>query len=469
MRGPPTLVAAALLLSSCVPNMALEGESYPLSDDVLFVGRHAQTLETSIYRVSAEAGRAVDLLDGQLPVLHEDGAHIIFTPEAPYPRLSLEGRHMAYLAQTASPEEGMAERVVVVRSADDGALEAQSAPVPGLFNVHWHGAPPDPGHTTERALLLERRDAQSGRLRVSMWLPGTEPEDLLPEFHTDLRLESVLEGTSLLLMHSTVSADSSDEPTGLLLVDTDALPDEDGAAWAPVLEQGERQSFGRASVSEDRTWVAVEVQDLETGRRSIVTTQLPTEGTVIGFEPPSDITRLVGFNAYGPQWRPLDHEEDPLRLAYILDPDLHTADDEGVFQADLDGRNRIDLNGAFDGSRSVRNPRWSPTGRRLLIDYQSVDADDGEEMRDLWIIDADTLAARKLTGPGDPRLGVRSFAHWHRRGDLVLFQRADSDGSTHLVLSSTRVEDFGRQVELAVPEDVAPTFPLFVERNTLLY
>ena len=52
--------------------------------------------------------------------------------------------HIAYLAEVSSSDDSLADRVVIVRSAMDGALEAMSAPITGLIDIEWDGRASDP-------------------------------------------------------------------------------------------------------------------------------------------------------------------------------------------------------------------------------------------------------------------------------------------------------------------------------------
>jgi len=86
----------------------------------------------------------------------------------------------------------------------------------------------------------------------------------------------------------------------------------------------------------------------------------------------------------------------------------------GIWVSDIDGGNPRLL---FDGGAYVTgSPRWSPDGRRIVFDTRAHDpANLGNPS--LWVVDADSGPARRLSGPGTGDVAPS----WSRDGAWIYF------------------------------------------------
>ena len=122
--------------------------------------------------------------------------------------------------------------------------------------------------------------------------------------------------------------------------------------------------------------------------------------------------------------------------------------------------------------RRLSDPRWSPAGGELMLDYSEVDAANGVNVTELVIYDVDGEQARTLSTGGEPAL-----AQWSHDGLQVLLWDRAASTDLDAERSPIRVHDLmtvqTHNVQL-VPGDDEGTildvdYPLFLYRNTLWY
>lgn len=122
--------------------------------------------------------------------------------------------------------------------------------------------------------------------------------------------------------------------------------------------------------------------------------------------------------------------------------------------------------------RRLSNPRWSPGGGQLMLDYSLVDAANGINETELVLYDVDSDDASRLSTGGEPGL-----AQWSHDGLQVLLWDRSASTDEDAERSPIRVHELmtgqTRNVTL-VPDDDEETildvdYPFFLYRNTLWY
>jgi Tol biopolymer transport system component len=177
--------------------------------------------------------------------------------------------------------------------------------------------------------------------------------------------------------------------------------DVDGSRPAERIESSRVGSFAPATVA---------------SRQRLVFTQSRFDIDIFRFESPDRATPVVAssFVDYAPSFSP-----DGRRIAF---ESSRSAEAEEIWTSDSDGARLFQVTGGpvdWRGAYRWRgNPGWSPDGRRLVFS-----TDQGEDVPDVWIVDADGGSPHRLTN--DPfRDGLPVWS----RDDWIYYRQDRPDG-----------------------------------------
>ncbi len=380
----------------------------------------------------------------------------LLSASAPYGVPSRNGTAVAFVTVPQLPTDPPAARVSLAIEY----LPLRTSPsIPGLERVDF-----DP---TAGYLLLTIVDAESGT--SSLQLMDTEINDLAnavvneqlgPLGVTDLQYEGRGQTDHTVLVSGVQAA------SGTASIWEVPLPD--GAVT--LLTAGLEGDARDPSVApHSRDYLAVELYDHEANR---------TDVAIYDYGAGSwDVitTGAVEWDYRSPRWeRSADAGDRLAFLRYDLSPDedrtqLCVAVHDPVEGWEIETR---DIEEQLLEGRRLSDPRWSPAGGDLMLDYAEVDAANGVNMTELVIYDVDADQAASLGTEGEPAL-----AQWSHDGLQVLLWDRSASTDEDADRSPIRVHDLmtvqTHNVRLVPGEDESTIldvdYPLFLYRNTLWY
>lgn len=380
----------------------------------------------------------------------------LLSASAPYGVPNRDGTQVAFVTVPQVPTDPPAARVSLAIEY----LPLRTSPsIPGLERVDF-----DP---TGSYLLLTVVDPDLGT--STLQLMDVSVQDLSeavvngqlgPLGVTDLQYEGRGQSDELALVTGVEAA------SGRASVWEVPLPDGDVTLLTADLDGDAREP---SVAPHSRDYLAMELYDHEANRTDIA---------IFDYTEASWDVVTSGMNSWdfrSPRWeRSADGGDRLAFLRYDLSPEedhtqLCMALHDPVTGWEIETR---DLEQQLLEGRRLSNPRWSPNGGQLMLDYSHVDAANGLNVTELVLYDADGDQASELGTGGEPAL-----AQWSHDGlQVLLWDRsagtgADADRSPirvhELMTGQTRnvTPTPGEDDETILDVD----YPLFLFRNTLWY
>ncbi len=467
------LALAALLLSAGCAEYEMSGSydddelgPFPGStaDGIVFVGTDVDFTE-NVYLVDAsDPSQMLNLTPAnqlaEWPQGEDDEDTYypgsLLSASAPYGVPNRDGTQIAFVTVPQVPTDPPAARVSLAIEY----LPLRTSPsIPGLEQVDF-----DP---TGAYLLLTVVDPELGTSTLQVM--DTEIDDLSQAVVNDqlgplgvTQLHYQGRGPS-----DAVALVTGLEPTsGAASIWEVPLPDGDVTLLTAGLEGDAREP---SVAPHSRDYLVAEVYDHEANRTDIAIYDYGTgawEVITAGME---------AWDFRSPRWERSADEGDRLAfLRYDLAPEedrtqLCIAVRDPVEGWDIETR---DLEEQLLEGRRLSNPRWSPTGDQLMLDYSLVDAANGINETELVLYDVDSDDAARLGTGGEPGL-----AQWSHDGLQVLLWDRSASPAQDADRSPIRIHELmtgqTRNVTL-VPEDDEETildvdYPFYLYRNTLWY